>query len=59
MQSAVCLAYGEQGIGGFGGNTVLKKKKLIMFLETEGAFPYCNWLIKMARVLWPGLTSVR
>ena len=26
MQSAVCQAEGEQGIGGFGANTVLKKQ---------------------------------
>ena len=29
-----------------------------MFLETEAAFPYCNWSIKMARIIWFGSTSV-
>ena len=29
-----------------------------MFLETEAAYPYCNWSIKMARVIWFGSTSV-
>ena len=29
-----------------------------MFLETEAAFPYYNWSIKMARIIWFGLTSV-
>ena len=29
-----------------------------MFLETEAAFPYCNWSIKMARIIWFGSKSV-
>ena len=29
-----------------------------MFLDTEAAFPYCNWSIKMARIIWFGSTSV-
>ena len=29
-----------------------------MFLETEPAFPYCNWSIKMDRIIWVGSTSV-
>ena len=28
------------------------------FLETEAAFPYCNWSIKMARIIWFGSRSV-
>ena len=32
--------------------------KLTMFLETEAAFSYCNWSIKMARIIWFGSTSV-
>ena len=29
-----------------------------MFLETEAAFPYCNWSIQMARIIWFGSTSM-
>ena len=29
-----------------------------MFLETEATFPYCNWSIKMARIIGFGSTSV-
>ena len=32
--------------------------KLTMFLETESAYPYCNWSIKMVRIIWLGPTSV-
>ena len=32
--------------------------KLTMFKETEADFIYCNWLIKMARIIWFGSTSV-
>ena len=31
--------------------------KWTMFLETEAAFPYCNWSIKMSRIIWFGSTS--
>ena len=47
----------EQGTAEPGANTVLKKQ-LTMFLETETAFLYCNRSIKMARIIWFGLTSV-
>ena len=30
-----------------------------MFLETEAALLYCNWSIKMARIIWYGSTSVK
>ena len=29
-----------------------------MFLETEATFLYCNWAIKMARIIGFGSTSV-
>ena len=29
-----------------------------MFPETEAAYPYCNWSIKMPRTIWVGSTSV-
>ena len=29
-----------------------------MFVETEAAFPYCNWPINLARIIWLGSTSV-
>ena len=29
-----------------------------MVLETEAAFPYFNWSIKMARIIWFGSASV-
>ena len=29
-----------------------------MFLEAEATFPFCNWSIKMARIIWFGWTSV-
>ena len=32
--------------------------KYSVFLETEAAFPYCNWSIKMDRIIWVGSTSV-
>ena len=32
--------------------------KFNMFLETEAAFPYCNWSIKISRIIWFGSTSV-
>ena len=32
--------------------------KWTRFLETEAAFLCCNWLIKMARIIWFGSTSV-
>ena len=35
----------------------LETNKLTMFLETEAAFPYCNWSIKMARINWFCSTS--
>ena len=41
-----------------GTNTVLKKIIKKMFLEKEAAFLYCNWSIKMARIIWFGSTSV-
>ena len=38
--------------------TQFETNKLTMFLETEAAFPYCNWSLKMTRNIWFGLTSV-
>ena len=35
-----------------------KTNKWTKFLETEAAFPYCNWSIKIARIIWFGPTSV-
>ena len=32
--------------------------KWTMFLETEAAFPYCNWSINIARIICFGSTSV-
>ena len=32
--------------------------KLTMFQETEAAFPYCKWSIKISRIIWFGSTSV-
>ena len=37
---------------------IFKTNKLTMFLQTEAAFPYCNWSIKKARIIWFGSTSV-
>ena len=36
----------------------LETNKWTIFLETEAAFPYCNWSIKMTRITWFGSTSV-
>ena len=38
--------------------TQFLNKKLTIFLVTEAAFPYCNWLMKMARIIWFGSISV-
>ena len=35
-----------------------KTNKWTMFLGTEATFPYCNWSIKMARIIGFGSTSV-
>ena len=32
--------------------------KLTMFLETKAPLSYCNWSIKMARIIWFGSTNV-
>ena len=50
---------GEHGTAELGANTILKKKKILtMFLETDVAFPYCNWSIKMAIIIWLDSISV-
>ena len=52
------LPKGEQGTAELGGKHSFETDKWTMFLETEASFPYCNWSIKMAGIIWLGSTSV-
>ena len=40
------------------GKDSFETNKWTMFLETEASFPYCNWSIKIARIVGFGSTSV-
>ena len=51
------LSQGEQGTAGLA-QTQVESNKFTRFLETGAVFPYCNWSIKIARVIWFGSTSV-
>ena len=44
-----CWAWGKHNF---------ETNKWNMFLETEASFHYCNWSIKMARIIWSVSTSV-
>ena len=50
------LLKGEQGTAW--GKDSFETNKLTIFLETEATFPYCNWSIKIARIIGFGSTSV-
>ena len=53
--ACMLVCFPSLGTAELGANKVLKQ--LFMFLETEAAFPYCNWSIKMSRTIWFGSTS--